>query len=242
MISVLVVDDEPLALRVIKTHAERIPFLKVVYVTTNVLDALTFLQSNPVDLIFLDIQMPELTGMEFMRIFPGKAKVILTTAYQQYALDSYEYDVVDYLLKPVSFERMLKAVQKAQNQLTAESALRLSLDNPDTDAQVEPSPEYIFIKTEYRLLRIMLEDILYLEGGKDYVTIFTRKEKFLSLAGLAKIQERLPHPRFLRVHKSYIISVNKIDAVERQRIYIGKQVIPIGDTYKDDFTSQIKGI
>ena len=242
MISVLVVDDEPLAQRVIKTHAERIPFLKVVFVTTNVLDALTFLQSTPVDLIFLDIQMPELTGMEFMRILPGRAKVILTTAYQQYALDSYDYDVVDYLLKPVSFERMLKAVQKAQNQITAEIALRLSLDNPDAHAPVTPPAEYIFIKTEYKLLRIMLEDILYLEGGKDYVTIFTGKEKFLSLAGLAKIQERLPYPRFLRVHKSYIISVNKIDAVERQRIYIGKQVIPIGDTYKEEFISQIKGI
>lgn len=242
MISVLVIDDEPLALRVIKTHAERIPYLNVLFATTKVLDALSFLQSTPVDLIFLDIQMPELTGIEFMKIFPGNAKVILTTAYQEYALDSYEYGVVDYLLKPVSFERMLRSVQKAQNQITSETALRLSRNILDEDVQAAVSPEWIFIKTEYKLLKIDLEDILYLIGGKDYVTIVTRKEKILSLAGLTRIQENLPHPRFIRVHKSYIVSVNKIDAIERQRIYIGNQIIPIGDTYKDDFAKQIKGI
>jgi two-component system LytT family response regulator len=237
---VLVIDDEPLALRVIKAHAARIPFLNVVYATSRVLDALLFLQTTAVDLIFLDVQMPELSGLEFMKIFPGKAKIILTTAYQQYALDSYDYEVTDYLLKPVSFERMLKAVQRAQNQIAAEKALHSAGIQTETGTSV--SAAYIFIKTEYKLQKVLLEDILYLIGGKDYVTLVTRKEKILSLAGLTRIQQHLPHPEFLRVHKSYLVAVDKIDAIERQRIFIAGQVIPIGDTYKEEFANHIKGI
>ena len=238
----IAIDDEPLALRVIKNHSEKIPFLELVYTTTKVLDALAYLQLNAVDLIFLDVQMPDLTGLQFMDLFSGKAKIILTTAYEKYAFNSYEYDVTDYLLKPVSFERLFKAAQKAFNQVTAENALHASLNSTGKGLENNAANDCIFIKTEYKLRKVKYEDILYLEGGKDYVTIFTKTEKILSLAGLTRIQQNLPFPKFMRVHKSYIVALEKIDTIERQRIAIGKEIIPIGDTYKDEFETYVKGI
>lgn len=238
-IKAIVIDDEPLALRVINSHAEKIPFLELVLSTTKVVEALSFMQTNEVDLIFLDIQMPELTGLQFMKVINGKTKIIVTTAYQEYALDSYEYDVTDYLLKPISIERMLKAIQKAVTQIKAEKYL---LSNDDVLNQQSKSAfviDYIFVKTEYKLQKVFYEDILYLEGGKDYVTIFTKNENILSLAGLSKIQQSLPSPQFLRVHKSFIVALNKIDTVERQRIFIGEAIIPISDSYKDEFSKNI---
>ena len=241
-IKAIVIDDEPLALRVINSHAEKIPFLELMLSTTKVLDALSFMQTNEVDVIFLDIQMPELTGLQFMKALNGRTKIIITTAYQEYALDSYEYDVIDYLLKPISIERMLRALHKAIIQIKAEKYF-LSYDdvlNPDYKSGFVV--DYIFVKTEYKLQKIFYDDILYLEGGKDYVTIFTKSENILSLAGLSKIQQSLPSPQFLRVHKSYVVALNKINTVERQRIFIGEIVIPISDSYKDDFSKNINKI
>ena len=241
-IKAIVIDDEPLALRVIQSHAEKIPFLDLVYSTVKVLDALLFLQEGQVDLIFLDVQMPDLTGLQFMKVLNGRAKVILITAYQQYAFDSYEYDVVDYLLKPISFERLLKAVQKASNQIAAEKHFSSALKPAGLNAEIPVALDGLFIKTEHKLQKLFYSDILYLEGGKDYVTIFTKTGKILSLAGLTRIQQNLPYPQFMRIHKSYIIALNKIDSIERQRIFIGKEIIPIGDTYKDEFAKYIKGV
>lgn len=241
-IKAIAVDDEPLALRVINSHAEKIPFMVLSYSTTKVIEALAYLQQNPVDVIFLDVQMPELTGFQFMKILNSKVKIVLTTAYQEYALDSYDYDVIDYLLKPVSFERLLKATQKAFNQIKAESYFSLSQKSESIDHNIVVPVDCLFIKTEYKLQKVFYSDILYLEGGKDYVTIFTKTEKILSLAGLAKIQQSLPSSQFLRVHKSYIVALNKIDIVERQRIFIGSDIIPVSDTYKDEFSKSIKKI
>lgn len=230
-IKAVVIDDEPLALRVIQNHAEKIPFLELIYSTTKALEALMYIQENSVDLIFLDVQMPELTGLQFMKVLNGKSRVILTTAYENYAFDSYEYDVVDYLLKPVSFERLLKAAQKAFSQIRAEKQFSTTFE-----------PNCLFIKTEYKLQKVYYNEILFMEGGKDYVTIFTETGKILSLASLSKIQQNLPYPQFIRVHKSYIVALNKIDTIERQRIFIGKEIIPVSDTYKDDFAKTIKGV
>ena len=237
----LALDDEPLALRVIQSHTAKIPFLNLVQSTTNAVEALVRVQEGDIELLFLDIQMPDLTGMQFMQLIKEKCKVILTTAYPQYALEGYEYSVVDYLLKPISFERFLKAVQKAQEILQAPP--QYIVENPaitPTETS-QTAQDFIFVKTEYKLQRVPHADILYVEGGKDYITIHTPKERILSLMTLTKIQEMLPSPQFSRVHKSWLVPINKIDSIERQRIFIGKTIIPIGDTYKDDFMKILGG-
>jgi two-component system, LytTR family, response regulator len=238
-IKALALDDEPLALRVIQSHATKIPFLELVQTTTNAVDALVRVQQGDLQLLFLDIQMPDLTGIQFMQLIKGKCKIILTTAYPQYALEGYEYSVLDYLLKPISFERFLKAVQKVQEALDAPPQYNATYLTENQAVTPIESPQniqdFIFVKTEYKLQRVPHADILYVEGGKDYITIHTPKERILSLMTLSKIQEMLPSPQFSRVHKSWLVPINKIDSVERQRIFIGKMIIPIGDTYKDDF-------
>ena len=228
MIKAIAIDDEPLALRVIESHDKKIECLKLVRTTTNAIEGLLEAQKGEIDLVFLDIQMPSLTGIQFMQILQGKCKVILTTAYSEYALESYEHNVIDYLLKPISLDRFEKAVNKVnvEQKMTIENSV-LSVGNYQ--------PDCIFIKTEYKLLKINYTDILYIEGGKDYVTVFTKTEKILSLSSLIKLQESLPYPQFLRVHKSYIVALDKIESVERQRIFMEKAVIPIGDTYRDEF-------
>ena len=228
MIRAIAIDDEPLALRVIEAHAKKLENLELVHTTTNAIEGLLEAQNGDIDLVFLDIQMPSLTGIQFMQILQGKCKVILTTAYTQYALESYEHHVVDYLLKPISFDRFEKAVNKIQ----VENKIN---HDPIILSQNPHQPDCIFIKTEHKLLKINHSDILYIEGGKDYITVFTKTEKILSLSSLTKLQESLPHPQFLRVHKSYLVALDKIESVERQRIFMGKIVIPIGDTYKDEF-------
>jgi two-component system, LytTR family, response regulator len=228
MIRAIAIDDEPLALRVIEAHAKKLENLELVRTTTNAIEGLLEAQSGKVDLVFLDIQMPSLTGIQFMQILQGKCKIILTTAYTQYALESYEHNVVDYLLKPISLDRFQKAVNKVALENRINSEVNLPSNN-------NHQPDCIFIKTEYKLLKINHSDILYVEGGKDYITVFTKTEKVLSLSSLTKLQESLPFPQFLRVHKSYLVALDKIESVERQRIFLGKTVIPIGDTYKDEF-------
>ncbi len=244
MIKAIALDDEPLALRVIQSHAAKIPFLELAHSTTNVVEALMRIQQGDIELVFLDIQMPDLTGMQFMQLLKGQScKIILTTAYPQYAIEGYEYDVLDYLLKPISFDRFLKAVQKAEQALPTAPPQYIS-DFGNTISVVEApqnAPDFIFIKTEYKLQRVPFSDILYVEGGKDYITIYTPKERILSLMTLSKLQELLPNPLFLRVHKSWLVAINKIDTVERQRISIGKAIIPVGDTYKDEFMRIVGG-
>jgi two-component system, LytTR family, response regulator len=239
-IKALALDDEPLALRVIESHAAKTPFLELVHSTTNAVEALVRAQQGDIQLLFLDIQMPDLTGMQFMQLMKGQCKIILTTAYPQYALEGYEYSVVDYLLKPISFDRFLKAVQKVQEVLQAppqyivENQPVLAIETPQI------AQDFIFVKTEYKLQRVAHADILFIEGGKNYITIHMPKERILSLMTLSKIEEMLPAPQFLRVHKSWLVAVNKIDSVERQRIFIGKVIIPIGDTYKDEFMKLVE--
>jgi DNA-binding LytR/AlgR family response regulator len=250
----LIVDDEPLAHAILSDYITKVPFLELAGVTTSPIDALTRVQRGEVDLVFLDIQMPELTGMQFMNlvrrgVVGAHCRIILTTAYSEYALEGYEHDVVDYLLKPVSFERFYRAVQKlfpVGNPGGGDQSPVLMAE-PLLNAALPPVPptevprDFIFVKTEYRLQRVGLNDILYCEGLKDYISIYTPTDRILALQTMKTMEEKLPGGQFVRVHKSYIVAMSHIESIERNRIYIGKAIIPIGDTYRDSFYRIIEG-
>ena len=245
MIRCLVVDDEPLALHILEDYIAKVPFLQLIKATTNPIEALTMVQEGNIDLVFLDVQMPELTGIQFLKIANGKTKVILTTAYSQYALEGYELDVVDYLLKPIAFDRFFKAAQKAQGiiqpaitpQVAEQQVQQIQPQQPQQDFM----NDFIFVKSEYKIQKVYLHQILFIEGLKDYISIFTPTERIITLQNMKKMEETLPERHFMRVHKSYIVALNKIDSIERSRIFMGDKVIPVGDTYRDQFFKVIEG-
>jgi two-component system, LytTR family, response regulator len=224
----IVVDDEPLAVELLASYLDKTPGMQVVLKTTHVLDALQSVQEGKADLLFLDIQMPELTGIQFMKIIRNTCPVILTTAYSEYALESYEFDVVDYLLKPVTLDRFMVAVEKAKRRLEGETK----------STRVEVA-EHIFIKTEYRIQKIDLVDIFYIEALRDYIALHTSTGKILSLESLRNMEEVLPENTFVRIHKSYIINKNRIEFLERGKVIINNQYLPIGDTYREKFMTLI---
>ncbi|WP_407428315.1 LytR/AlgR family response regulator transcription factor [Arcticibacter sp.] len=234
MIRCLVVDDEPLALDILTDYIEKVPSLELIKATTSAFEALALAQTEEVDLIFLDVQMPELTGIQFLKIIKGKCKVILTTAYSQYALDGYDLDVADYLLKPIAFDRFYKAVSKVQAQQVQEKPAMVQ-EKLSSGVQ-----DFIFVKTEYRIQKIYINDILYIEGLKDYISIFTPQERIITLQHMKKMEEALPGEIFARVHKSYIVAIPKIESIERGRIQIGDKIIPIGDTFREGFFNKIQ--
>lgn len=239
-LTVLAIDDEPLALRVLLAHAKKVPFLNPLITTTNPVEGLLRTQQGGIDLVLLDVQMATMTGFQFLQILQGQCPVILTTAYPQYALEGYDYHVADYLLKPISFERFLKAVEHVQARLAT------SIAPEEAFASAAPAPaetgSYIFIKVDNRLVKVDHADICYIEGGKEYATVVTTTAKILTMNSLAKLAESLPRSRFLRVHKSYIVALDKIEAVERQRIYLAplpQAIIPIGETYRAAFNKAL---
>ncbi|MET0463678.1 MAG: LytTR family DNA-binding domain-containing protein [Chitinophagaceae bacterium] len=224
----LIIDDEPLAVKLLKDYASKVPDLEVVLAGSDVFEGLKLAQSGGVDLVFLDIQMPELTGIQFMKVLNGKCRVILTTAYEEYALQAFDHDVVDYLLKPFSLERFMTAVQRARERLSG------------TKSTVETAKaDYIFVKSEYKMVKIELKDILYLESLRDYVAIHTTSGKILTLQSLRSFEETLDSGKFMRIHKSYIISVDKIGSVERKRAVIGDTYLPVGETYLEAFWNRL---
>lgn len=229
MLNCIILDDEPLAVKLLKEYVGKLPDLNLVYAGTDVYAALQLAQEGKADLIFLDIQMPELTGIQFMKILNGKCKIILTTAYEEYALQAFDLDVVDYLLKPFSPDRFQVAVQKARERLA-----------PGTGK--EPVRDHIFVKSEYRMIRINLRDIFYFESLRDYVAIHHRDGKTLTLQSLRSFEEELPPRDFVRIHKSYLISLSQIQAIERRRVIIQDQYLPIGDTYLAEFKKRVPGI
>ena len=233
-INCIAIDDEPLALKIIKQYSEKISFLNLIKTFDNALDVIEFLKFNHVDVMFLDIQMEELTGIQLIKILTHKPKVILTTAYDTYAIKSYELDVTDYLLKPFPFERFAMAVNKAYEQIMLErnTPPDVSKTKSDTDTKNE---DYFFVKTEFRLQKVVYNDILYIEGQGDYQSIVTVKGKIMTLQNFTKLENILPSDNFIRVHKSYIVSLQKIEKIERNRIRIGEKSIPISDTYKEKF-------
>ena len=230
MIRCLVVDDEPLALDILEDYISKVPFLQLVKTTTSAIEGLSLVQNDSIDLVFLDVQMPELTGLQFLKIMNGKCDVILTTAYSEYALEGYELDVTDYLLKPIAFDRFYKAAQKVLQQKQNSSPL------PAPETHLTQAPHnFIFVKTEHKIQKIYMDDILYIEGLKDYISIFTKTERIITLQNMKKMEDSLPAGRFIRVHKSYIVALDKIDSIERSRIQITDNIIPVGDTYRESF-------
>jgi DNA-binding LytR/AlgR family response regulator len=229
----MIIDDEPLPLELLSDYVQKTPFLQLQGTYSNPLEALTVMQSEAVDVIFLDIQMPEFSGLQFMQSLNHKCKVIFTSAYPDYAIQGYEFDVVDYLLKPVSFERFLKAATKALDH----NYLPLQEVAGSESLKVSGEEKVLFVKTDYKIVKVVLSDILYIEGLKEYITIHTSQGKVITLQTMKKMEDVLPDMQFTRVHKSFIVAVDKIDSIERNRIFIKKDIIPIGDTYKESFLS-----
>jgi two-component system, LytTR family, response regulator len=223
--SCIIIEDEPLALERTKDFVNKIPFLNLAASFDNALNGLAYLNSNEVDLLFLDISMDELSGIELLENSKINSQVIITTAYQQYALKGYELRVTDYLLKPFTFNRFLQAVNKALE--------NLSLRN------VESQRDFIFVKTENRLEKIMLNEIIYIEGMRDYRRIHTINKKIMTLQNFSELEQIIPKSVVCRVHKSYMVGLNKIESIERSRIKIADQLIPISDTYRELFFQQI---
>lgn len=227
----VVVEDEPLARHLMEQYILKVSHLQLVKSFSNPLVALDFLRTNSVDILFSDIQMPEITGISLLKILPKKPLVILTTAYSEYALEGYELDVVDYLLKPITLERFLKAVERATQRFSPLSNVLF----PETTLPPEPSPQSIFVKDGTKLVKIRLNEILYIEGLKDYVSIYTKDRKVVTLQTLKSLEAQLLPYQFIRVHHSYIVSFEAIDAIEKEKIQIGKVWIPISDTYRKSF-------
>jgi len=236
----IAVDDEPLALDIIEDYISKVPFLELVKRTENAIEALQLVQAGGIDLVFLDIQMPDLTGIQFLKIANNKASYILTTAYSQYALESYDLNVSDYLLKPIAFDRFYKAVEKVRNQHLKEETVPAPVEQAPAVA-ANPVQDFIFVKTEHKIQKVQLDDILYIEGLKDYISIYTRTERIITLQNMKKMEETLPKGEFIRVHKSYIVAFNKIESIERSRISIKGTIIPVGDTYRDEFFKLVDG-
>lgn len=228
-----ILDDKPLAIDVIRIHAEKVPFLQVAQTATNPLDALQWVSNRAVDLLFLDIQMPELTGLQLAKLTESRVRVIFTTAYADYALDGFEHSAIDYLLKPVSFERFYKAALKVKELFDRPAPVKEEI------TLNEPTKNYLFVKTEAKLVKVAFEELLYIEAMQNYSVLHTSNGKVITLQNMKQMEEQLPAGRFLRVHKSYLINVDKIDTVERSRITIGKVTIPVGDSYRDSFYQRL---
>lgn len=223
----LIVDDEPPAIRLLEKYVAKIPFLELEATTTSSLQALSIIEQSKIDLVFLDIQMPELTGLQLSKIIKGKTKIIFTTAYAQFALDSYDVNAVDYLLKPFEFERFYEAVNKVKN---------LNITQQPVTETLNTSSEYLFVKTDGKnnFEKIYVKDILYIEGLKNYVAIHLVESQIITNNTLKNIENLLPKSEFIKTHKSFIVSLRHIKKTDSLSVYIQDKDIPIGDTYKKE--------
>lgn len=234
MLTCIIVDDEPSAVNILKNYVAKTPFLELVGTAFDPLEAMKVMEGQKVNLAFLDIQMPHLSGIDFMKMLQGKTQVILTTAYSEFALEGFENEALDYLLKPIAFERFLKAAQRALNSTT--------LTSPDWQP-IKREDEYMFIKTETKgkMLKIDFADITYIEGLKNYVSIFTANDRIITYTSIKALTERLPD-YFMRIHKSYIVSLKKVRAVDGNQILLHnmKAYIPLGETYRTPFFASLQ--
>jgi DNA-binding LytR/AlgR family response regulator len=240
----IAVDDEPLALAQISSYITRIPFLELVKSCSDAFEAMKVLSEDKIDLIFIDINMPDLNGLDFVRSLADKPLIIFTTAYSEYAIDGFKVDAVDYLLKPFEFQDLLKAAEKARHKF---EYLKFEQSNVVDGKQIDPplleSDGSLFVKSDYRTIRVDINDIKYIEGMSEYVRIFIVDEKkpIISLLSMRKLEEILPD-NFLRVHRSYIVNMKKITEISRLRIIFDKDTyIPVGDNYKDKFNEYVNG-
>ena len=246
----IAVDDEPLALGLVCAFIEKTPFLKLVGRYSSAVEALQGIQQKNVDLIFLDIQMPDLTGIELARVIERSSvnghgpRIVFTTAFNQFALDGYKVDALDYLLKPFNYEEFLRAATKALNyvELVQRATTPPLVEAPRVIEPDRKAEDYLFLKVEYQLVRVALDDVLYIEGLKDYVKVHLKHDRetgthkpILSLTSLKALEEKLPASRFMRVHRSFIVALDKIEAITRNTIQIGNVTIPVSDQYKEPF-------
>ncbi|WP_162054774.1 LytR/AlgR family response regulator transcription factor [Pontibacter pamirensis] len=235
----IAVDDEPLALDIIESYISKLPFLQLIRTCSSATEAMQVLQEEKVDLMFLDIEMPELTGIQFLNILKNQPLIIFTTAYPDYALEGFNQDAVDYLLKPIPFDRFLKAVTKAQERLQRNG--KASEATPAAPVAHAPQEhDFMFVKADYKTIRVDFKDILWIEGLKDYIIIQTKDQKIITLLSMNKMMEKLSDAKFLRVHRSFIVSLQKIDSIEKSRIRIGNKEIPIGEVYKEQFLKWVE--
>jgi len=224
MVSCIIIEDEPLALKRTKEYVEKIPYLDLRHTFDNGFEAIGFLKENQIDLIFLDIKMDELTGIQLLESLDKRPYVIITTAYSDYALKGYELNVTDYLLKPFTIERFIKAVEKVATQL---------------EQKHENNRSFFFVKTDYKIEKVFFEDVLFIEGMRDYRNIQTESRKILTPQTFGDLEKELPDSLFSRVHKSFMVALTKIDLIERNRIKIKDKMIPISETYKENFFKKI---
>lgn len=238
MIKCLAIDDEPLALAQLSGYISRVPFLSLVKSCSDAFEAMEVLAQEEIDLIFVDINMPDLNGLDFVRSLVVKPLVVFTTAYSEYAVEGFKIDAVDYLLKPFEFQDLLKAADKARKQYE----YRL-LEQGEGGGISQIKDGSLFVKSEYRVIRIDIAKIKYIEGMSEYVRIFVEEEEkpIITLISLHKLEERLPAQQFMRVHRSYIVNMQKIKEISRLRIiFDGTTYIPVGDNYKEQFTEYIE--
>lgn len=235
MIRTIAIDDEPLALQLVSNYVEKTPSLELVGAFDNPIDAMEFLGENQVDLIFLDIQMPDLNGIEFTKILKNRPKIVFTTAYERFALEGFKLDAVDYLLKPFGYEEFYKAAEKAKRLIGYER-------NDNSKDIVESDNKFLFLKSEYKIRRIDLDAIVYIEGLKDYIKVFLENERkpILSLNSLKTLDAKLPNSKFMRVHRSFIVNLEKIIVIERGRIVFGQVYIPVSEQKKEAFQNYLK--
>lgn len=232
-ITCVVVDDEPMALNLVESYVEKTPFLELKKKFSSAIEAMEFVKTNPVDLLFLDIQMPDLTGIEFSKMLPKETRVIFTTAFDQYALEGFKVEALDYLLKPFDYAEFLVAANKAFTWF--------ELTKGKKQPVVSEEKEFLFVKSEYKQLRIKLADVLYFEGLKDYIKIWLKDipKPILTLMSLKSLEEELPETQFMRVHRSFIVSLKNVEVIERSQIIINKQRITVSEQYKNKFLEYV---
>ena len=229
-IKCLIVDDEPLARDVIRRYVEKVPILHLVGECGNAIDALMLLQNQAVDLIFLDIQMPQLTGTEFAKALRNAPKIIFTTAFKEYAIDGFELNAIDYLLKPIRFDRFLRAITKAYPQTSVD----INIPQPEITNKKNNSG-FIYLKADRKMVKVMLDDILYIESARDYLKVFTQNHSILTRQTISSIEAMLSENEFIRIHRSFIVSIRKIDSFTHEIVEIGKKELPIGKFYLNSF-------
>ncbi|MEO3402932.1 LytTR family DNA-binding domain-containing protein [Mucilaginibacter sp. CAU 1740] len=229
-------DDEPLALSLLSDYVARVPGLNLVTATSDPFSALQLVRSQAIDLIFLDMQMPEFTGMQFLRTLQQRVMVIVTTAYSEYALEGYEHHIVDYLLKPIMLDRFMIAIERAQQRFGIPQLADLKLTPTGNER-----PGFIFVKTDYKIIKVDLADIYYLEGARDYVIIHTRDDKILTAQSMKELAELLPAGQFIRIHRSYLVNLSKVDHIEKNRVAMMGQMLPVSESYKNDLLKIVKG-
>jgi len=229
MIRCLAIDDEMLALDLIEDNIKKIPFLELVKTCRSAMEALEIMQAQKIDLIFLDIQMPDITGIQLLKSLRNRPLVVLTTAFSNYAKEGFDLDVIDYLLKPYSFDRFMKAVNKAQEYMKLRDVAMVHVHRKE-GLSGEPC---LFVRAGYKLVKILFHEILYVEGLKDYVKIVTPEKTVITQMSMKTMEERLPSGEFIRVHRSFIVAFNKIESIQKQALSIGEKEIPISEQYRE---------